>query len=245
MTGLLVTKDRIPFDVDWRKKASVRSKEESLLDMISLTVKNLADKSNKTVDVFLNNHSTKEIAKAINTYGKAEGDIIPIIMLIVGHAQDLIDKYALDGKELSFARLLKLQKDFPDKSVSLLATYALAELDPKLAGLAGTLLTEKEPEITDFYVRYSPVKSQISYIDIKDINKQGLAAEKIFAQTNAVDKQVLETREKKTKETREENERRQREYLANKKIELTLNPTTVNNDEYKRAFINSTLIVRT
>ena len=245
MSGLLAVNERIPFDVDWRKTANLRSKEEALLDLTSITVKNLADKNKKTVQVFLNNHTIPEIAKDINAYGRKEEDIIPIINLAVENTKELISEYNKDGNNLSFKEILELKKNF-DKPAPLLITYALAKRNPKLANIAGSLLTEESPaEVTDPNVRFHPAKSQISYLNIRDIKNSGLDAGEIFAQTNAADKEALKYRTEQTKAAREEAERQQKKYLANKEIELALNPTIINNDDYKKQQIKRTLEVRT
>ena len=256
MSGLLTVNERIPFDVDWQTKASLRFRKDPLKNMVYTTVEMLAEKARKTVPVFLNAKGNEvglkiaEIAKAIDNHGHNEKDIIPIIQLFAENAQELIRICNTDkkkgGNNLSFEELLSLKKNFPDKSLALLMTYALAKRDPKLANIAGNLLTEESSaEAADPNVRFHPAKSQISYLNVRDIKNSGLDAGEIFAQTNEADKAALEYRTEQTRAAREEAERQQKKYLANKEIELALNPTVINNDDYKKQLVKKTLEVRT
>ncbi|MDR1996892.1 MAG: hypothetical protein LBQ83_00995 [Candidatus Margulisbacteria bacterium] len=239
MPGLLSSVDeRIPFDINRRKAAGIRSREESLYDMISLTVKSLADKSSKTVEAFLNNHSINELAGAIQQYGRREEDIIPIINLVVEHTQDIIQKYNQDGKDLNFPELLELKKKFPAKSAVLLVSYALAKRDPRLTAFAGTVLSEeKAPSVTDMFVRFSPVKAQIQYTGAAEY------ASAAYSRTKQGDQAAQKYRAKKIQESKAETLKQQEKRLANLEITAGLDPFC--NAGFVQAKLKSTLIVRT
>jgi len=237
------------------QEAKLGFKKNSLEAMVYTEVKRLAQEAGKPVSVFLKvdiseiRQKITKIAGIIDTDDSINGNnIVTAIQLIAeGVSPDIIKQYNEKRESnLSFYELCELKKKFPHISGQQLMAYEEAKNDKDLASVAEMLLTEEQPpEAADLDVRFHPVISQISYLNIQDIKNSGLDAGKIFTQTNEADKEALEYRTEQARIAREETERRQKKYLANKKIELALKPTALTNEEYKNQLRKTTLLVRT
>ena len=213
----------------------------SLENLVEMTIAGLASAAKRTVNDFLNGYSLKTIVAHIKEHAKSEKDVNHIIHLTVKHAHNLIAKYNLEGKNITFPELIAIKREHPEAPIVSVFTHALAKRNPNLAQFVEIVFDQKQEikssVMDNPLMGASPLSKQVVFMDILNLKPVD-----VYRGTNEADVEALKVRQEQI--TREQSEVRKQNQNKLANLQIIQKTQQSDPDELARQKYRTNVMVR-